>query len=286
MGIGYQKRDLEICDYQLYGLKTPKRVFILRGPKPIIEENNYICCVGSAFTFGCLCEKPYPAVLQECLSIKTLNLAIAGVGPKFFLRPENSGLLEKINQSKLAIVLVMSGRSDSNSIFDNSKGLEKFIRISDNKIIAASNAYEELLKTESPEYVRQIVNETRQNYINNYKKLLNQIRVPKILFWFSSRPPQYQEEYDNLRSLFGGFPELVNLEMINELKKYANHYVECISSRGKPHKLINRFTGNPTSITGREDLGSKKRAMNTRYPSPEMHLHAAEILEPVCQKYL
>jgi hypothetical protein len=134
--------------------------------------------------------------------------------------------------------------------------------------------------------LRNLVAETRQNWANNYRLLLGQIIVPTILFWFSKRGPDYKEKYTNVGSLFGEFPHLVNCNVLNKVKKYSDYYVECMSRRGSPQLLISRFTGKLTTIDpalDRKDLGGKLWTHNEYYPSPEMHLDAADVLERVCR---
>ena len=64
--------------------------------------------------------------------------------------------------------------------------------------------------------------------------------------------------------------------MVNEIKKYSDDYVECASRKGIPQPLISRFTGKPAVING--------KTLNRYYPSPEMHIEAANLLEAVCNK--
>lgn len=284
--MGYQERDWEIIDYQIYSLNDTGLPF--RGPKPqTLEPRNYFVCIGAAQTFGCFCTKPYPVLLEKKLNFPSLNLGSAGAGPYFFLKQQQ--LMPYINNAKFAIVQVMSGRSESNQLFD-SGGREYLTRRSDGVKIGADAAYEQLLKETNIKFVREIVAETRQNWVDNFKNLLQQIEVPKILFWFSNRHPVYQEKYTSAYSLFGSFPQLVNQSMVKQIRKYSHDYVECISTRGRYQLLISRFTNKPTIIDpGREDLRAlygNKQKYNKYYPSPEMHVDATEALEKICKKYL
>ncbi len=287
MGIGYQRRDLEVVDYQLYPLKFPEkdRVFVARGPQPKqLVKDHYFTCVGAAFTFGCYCEKPYGTLLQDKLGLPTLNLGFAGAGPYFFIKNQEF-FIDLINQSRFAVILIMSGRSESNSVFD-SGGLEMLTRISDGKKIGAEPAYRELLDSFDQSKVKKIICETRNNWVNNYCDLLKKITVPKILFWLSVRTPDYIESYENVRALFGEFPQLVNRDMIDKIRGDADEYVECISTRGMPQLLISRFTGKPVSVQARQDLGGHTRQHNSYYASPEMHEDAANVLEAVCREFV
>jgi Domain of unknown function (DUF6473) len=304
--MGYQEIHWEIVDYQCYFLDDTGLDF--RGPKPEnLQAGQYFVCLGAAQTFGCLCPKPYPSLLQEELQLPTLNLGYGGAGPYFFLKHEE--LWKYINQAKFVIVQVMSGRSESNSLFD-SGGLEYLTRRADGVKIGAQDAYQQLLEkdypqnrgavekwrrkivgflTENPE-VKDIINETRQNWVHNHKLLLEKITVPKILFWFSKRKPDYRERYSSVWALFGEFPQLINQEMMNIIKPYSDDYVECISRRGSPELLISRFTGKPVVIDlaqdpDRQDF-QQKWSRNKYYPSPEMQIDAAMALAPICRKYL
>lgn len=285
--MSYQPRDREIVDYQMYSLKDTGLSF--RGPEPkSLEENQYFVCIGAAQTYGCFCERPYPKLLEEKLNLPVLNLGVGGAGPYYFLKEK--ALLPYINKAKFAIVQVMSGRSESNSFFESGGG-EYLTRISDGFRTGADDAYQQLLKQNDEKLVKRIVAETRQNWVNNYLKLLQEIKVPKILFWFSIRSPYYQENYNHkgVQGLFGAFPQLVNSTMIKQIRKYSDDYVECISTRGRPQLMISRFTGKPAPIDMlREDLRSLYgiQKYNKYYPSPEMQIDAGQVLEKVSKKYL
>lgn len=304
--MGYQDVHWEIVDYEGYALEKTDLWF--RGPQPqTLERGKYFVCLGAAQTFGCFCEKPYPALLQEQLKFPSFNLGYGGAGPYFFLKHEE--LWDYINGAKFAIVQVMSGRSESNSLFD-SGGLEHLTRRTDGVKIGAQDAYQQLLEkdypknmgvaekwqrkimgflTENPK-VKEVITETRQNWVENSKLLLERITVPKILFWFSKRKPDYKERYSSVHALFGEFPQLINLEMVNQIKEHCDDYVECISHRGSPQLLVSRFTGKPITIDLAQDPDRKdfqqQWTHNSYYPSPEMQIDAARSLAPVCSKYL
>jgi hypothetical protein len=296
---GYARRDWRVVDYNMYSL--PNTGLWFRGPKPeALEPGRYISCIGAAQTFGCLCHNPYPSLLCDRLGLEMLNLGYGGAGPLFFLRHDS--LLEYINRSMFAIIQVMSARSESNSLLD-SGGLEYLTRRSDGARIGADAAYRDLLRQETrwrirfgskemfffgstPSRIKEIVVETRRNWVGNFAKLLMCIEIPTILFYFSKRRPNYQERYRSVHALLGEFPQLVNSSMISDLKPYADYYVECVSSRGSPHLLKDRFTGKTATV----DLSSDRADLqgvwkhNSYYPSPEMHWDAASILEPACRK--
>ncbi len=279
--MGYQERDWEIVDYQRYPLEGTGLHF--RGPAQ--GGQDYFACIGAAQTFGCFCTDPFPDILARELGLPALNLGYAGAGPYFYLK--NPPLMEYVKKARFVVVQVMSGRSESNRLFD-SGGVELLTRRSDGQQIGAAAAYKDLLENLSRAEMAAVVAETRDNWVANNIRLLNEIPAPKVLLWFAERSPDYTEEYKNLFSLFGGFPQLVNRAMIDALRPHCEHYVECTTKRGMPQPLVSRFTGEPTSIEwgdARKDLGTGKRQThNTYYPSPEMHEDAAQALMATCRE--
>lgn len=288
MAEAYQRTDWDVADYQIYCLdealmdRQTDTPLLLRGPKPeSLDKGNYFVCMGAAQTFGRFCKKPYPILLQERLGIPALNISRGGAGPSFFSK-DNEKLLDYCNNARFVVVQVLSGRSESNSLF-KSKGLGTYVRRSDGTSISCDEAFKELLGNYDISYARQIVAETRANWVEHYKELLESIQAHTILFWFSTRKPTYRENYRDVYKLFGEYPQLVTLEMVDQVKPYSNQYVECTSKRGISHRLINRFTGQPTTVKDEWGGGVWKR--NWYYPSPEMHQIAARKLSKVCQIY-
>jgi hypothetical protein len=288
MAGAYAETDWEVVNYHVYHLdpqvldRQTKTALLLRGPKlDNLEAGKYFVCIGGAQTFGRFCDKPYPTLLQEKLGLPALNLGRGGAGPSFFSQ-ENDKLLAYINRARFAIVQVMAGRSEGNTLF-HSNGLGTFQRRSDGTWIGCDEAFKELLAEKDKAYVSRIVSETRENWLKNFIELLEAIKVPKILFWLSARKPYYQEQYRDIQSLFGEFPQLVNSDMVDRLRKHSNNYVECISRKGMGRPLINRFTGEKTTIA---DPWGGTWTKNWYYPSPQMHICAAKALVKICKKYL
>jgi len=282
MGYGYQKRDAEIIDYQLYqldGIHLP-----LRGPKPSsLEKGSYFTCVGAAQTFGCYCEEPYPRLIGDELGIETINFGAAGVGPSFFVGRQ--GIIDYINNGLFTIVQVLSGRSVSNHLYE-SNGREMLTRKSDGTKQGAEPMYRDLIESKDYREINKVLHDTRRNWVSETITLLQSIKVPKILLWFSIREPEYSAEMNRVRDFFGSFPQLVNLEMVELLKPYVSGYVECVSSEGLPQKLFSRYDGQPVSVNKREDLGGGQRSINAYYPSPQMHRLAADLLIPESKKLI
>jgi len=276
MSAGYQKRDEEVVDYQLYRFKGLRP---LRGPKPEeMPKGGYFCCIGAAQTFGRYCQEPYPALLGKKLNLPHRNFGIAGAGPSFFTRREP--IVQYVNDGAFAIVQIMSARSVSNHLF-KSEGVELLERRTDGVSQGAKLMYDELIAAGDYRTINRVIHETRMNWVDDYINLLESIRVPKILLWISVRKPSYQSKFNNGANFLGQYPQLVNQEMVDLIKPFAEHYVESVSDAGLPQALFNKNTGKPVTVSRRFD--NDDRAYNAYYPSPQMQAEASKALIPVCK---
>ena len=289
----YQARDFEVVDYHMYQLGDTGLSF--RGPEHNpLPQGEYFCCVGAAQTLGCFCEHPYPELLSKALDLPALNLGYGGAGPEFFLKQES--LLPYLNGGKFVVLQIMSGRSQSNSLYD-CDGLEYVTLKKDGRKMGAKQAFVEAFydtrvtaalgnsviakqfaKLSARPEVRALVKEIRQNWVDSYLQLIERLTVPIILLWFSKRAPDYSEKYGSVAGIFGAYPQLVNREMADKLREHCEEYVECTTTRGIPQTLISRFTGQAVVVEtarDRSDLESAPWSVNSYYPSPEMQEDAA-----------
>lgn len=291
---GYQRRDAEIVDYQIWKMWTPQTGFALRGPRPAsMKPGEYCASIGAASTFGRFVTHPYPQLLGEKLGISSVNLGFSGVGPSFYVDPKNVTLLNVMNRSKFVTISVFSGRSQSNSRFKTAPYSQEQYVLDNGQVIPADLAYQELLETADTKTIVDLVAETRLRYLRTFIYLLKQIKVPKVLVWFSQRSPDYTESYESPYQLLSGFPQLVNQAMVNELRSRCDVYVEHISSEGLPQPFISRHTQQPVSIVrprdyqgGKIQLTPSTLSQNQYYPSPEMHQSLTQKLVPACQPFV
>ena len=193
-------------DYELHQLPAiGARTF--RGPL-IDLSSPYLAFIGSAQTFGRFVETPFPRLLSRRLGIPgSPNLGVGGAGPRHFLTSE---YLELINRAEAAVIQVLSGRSASNSLFDNSESGGMIGRIrGEPSLTRAESLYSRAEIFPTRYHLVQIINETRSDYLATFVQLLRKIVVPKILFWFSTRLPQYEENYQEIpNGVLGAFPQI------------------------------------------------------------------------------
>lgn len=276
MGTYYQDLDRSAFNYQLQQIAgIPNQLF--RGPAVDLSR-PYVACIGAAQTFGRFVPRPFTALLADRLGVQVLNLGSGGAGPRLFDSPR---YLELLNGAEAVIVQVLSGRSEGNSLFDNSDSGDLFgVRLRDNKRMRFEDFLGDLVKTGPPDLVRQAVHETQERYVQKMAGLLDRIHRPKVLLWFSNRAPNYRPDVSSAWGILGPFPQLVDAAMMAEIRAHSDAYVECVSTRGIPQTLwkANREIDG-TSL-------EKGVLVNRYYPSPEMHAEAAELLTPAVRRFL
>jgi hypothetical protein len=293
MSQGYQQRDAAVVDYELW--RPPGCVDWLRGPPPpSLAPGSYFACVGAAQTFGCFAARPWPAIVAEQIGLPALNLGVAGAGPEVFHQDAFPQLLAG---ARFVVFQVMSGRSADCSRFI-SEGRERLRVRKDDRVLGADAAWSEVLREEHGEQpgrlhmladrcyspfghheARRLVRETRENWLQQFCSLLDATKAPKLLMWFSRRSPRYRARYHSVNAMFGEFPQLVDERMVATVAAHATGQARCVTSRGTPQLLRDRFTDLPITVSP-GDAGSGESAdvrwtHNTYYPSPEMHEDAA-----------
>ena len=257
--MGYQDEDKDFINYDVYNFGE----FTLRGPQPDLNK-PYICYIGAAQTFGRFCSDPFANIVAQHFNLGSLNFGIGGADPVLFLNPQ---IIEHANKAKFVVIQVMSARSSSNSQFKNKTGRRE--GYFNNRFDVVDEFWEEKVKSynlffsNKHELIR-LVEETRENYINNMTNILNSITSKKILLWVSTRQPEYKQRYLSYEKLSGEFPHFVNKEMIDNIKRLSDIYIECQSKSGMPHIVTENVT-------------------NYYYPSPQLHKIASDMLIGVLQ---
>jgi uncharacterized protein DUF6473 len=249
-----------------------------------VTGDGFIACIGAAQTFGRLCRAPYPRLLAKLLERDVLNLGAGGAGPALFLRSDSQSVLAK---ASVVVVQVMSARSQSAGDFVTD-GFMSGIRTTDMKRMIAQEFFEDLLSSRPRSEVEHVVRQFRDAWAADMRRLLDSIRAPTVLFWFSQRIPDYTEQYRMpVEELFGEFPQLVNREMIERILPWADSYCECVSSRGLPRPIVDE-SGRPSSLVLDFHIARPaiyRLSKDSYYPSSEMHVEAAEVLATVCGRF-
>jgi uncharacterized protein DUF6473 len=257
VGRFYQEKDSHLLDYHIEQLHAGW----FRGP--LERGPDAVAWLGAAQTFGRFVPEPFPQLVGQRLGIGTLNLGSGGKGPEYYL--VHPKILEEANRCKLAVVQVMPARGSDNRMFRSKLGGGLGVRTDDKTPVKALELIDELIASGRGKEARELVEESRRNYERAMINLLEAVRIPKILLWFSFRqPPAGILGY---RRTLRVSPQFVTREMVGRIRRSADRYVAVASRAGIPQELRDR-DGNPA--------GS-----NAYYPSPEMHRLAADRLVSV-----
>ena len=295
--MSYQSVDKEVIDYQIYCLGQEKNPF--RGPKVNLYDTSYISFLGAAQTFGRFVENPFPKIVANSMKLPCLNLGIAGCGPEFYIRQKD--LINIINQSKIAVIQVMSGRSVTSPWIQIDPIVNANLRPNPSLFSGLPHKYDNgafrpayetfsyIYKELDKNQMKEMIEEHRQCWVNRMIQLAKLLTVPKILFYFSRRKPEYESDYSSMEGIFGedvgGFPQLVNQGMLNSVKPHFTMYLECVSDRGYPSIIRNVKTGVPVPIYSK-NRSYENAIINYFYPSPEMHEDAGTALTNLLDNYL
>lgn len=280
----YSKRDHEIVDYDFYGFDALPSVGF-RGPPfapDVLASGAYCTAIGAAQTLGVYASKPYPALIAERLGLPCLNLSTGGATAAFFA--SQTALIDLANRGRFVILQVMTARAEGNS-----RGVPvglNFMRDEQTNETEMTEAFWMRLLEEERESVPMLIAESLQSWRASYKRLIDQLTVPVILFDFSTKS---EDESVNFAAttrdeFYGSFPQFVDAPAIHDVSALCDQFVRCKSPRGLPHPLVSRFTGEPVKVDFAAMHGSmaeEVHATNAYYPSPEMHEDAFSALSPL-----
>jgi hypothetical protein len=274
-GRKYADEDHRVVDYKYYEA-VPGRWF--RGPRPTRSEAPSIAFLGAASTFGRLAQEPYPSILSGKLGAQAVNLGYGGARAPFYYTDHR--LLALINECDCAVIEFFSARGTATPSIEPRDHQSAFIRLrgSRSDFVFADQLFTDLLGKWPRDELGRLADEIQQAYLDDMAELLGRIEVPRILLWFSQRPPLTQLGFEKVGDFMGDFPHFVTASMVSTLGDKANGLAEVVTRAGIPNPLTDRRNGEPVPIfewASRPDL-------NLYYPSPLMHEVAADALtEPL-----
>jgi Domain of unknown function (DUF6473) len=251
----------------------------------VLASGDYCTALGAAQTLGVYAQKPYPDLIGERFALPCLNLATGGGTAGFFAN--QTALIELANRGRFVILQVMTARTEATSR-STPVGIN-FVRDNQTGETEITEAFWLRLLAEENAAVPGLIAESLVSWRESYRRLVDQLTVPVILFYFSTKPDGERIDYTATTrdAFYGSFPQFVDMASVREVAALCSHYVECRSQRGLPHPLVSRITGLPVSV----DFGAlhsfmadEQHAVNDYYPSPEMHEDAFAALEPVIRE--
>lgn len=283
MTMNYHFESSHIADYELYTL--PGVDFTLRGPQwPMHATTPSVSYLGAAQTFGAFCKYPFPNLVGEMCSTRTLNLGRGGAGPGFYLKQKQ--VIDYVNTTNCCVVQVMSARSSiENAYMTAPHGLAS-VTMKKGKLegqtlmghVAFPKLFEELPR---PDFLN-LIRQTRDSYVKQMVELAHRIKVPKILLYVGRDEPLPNKALDDstpLSDIFGIHPHMVTKSMISQISAHYDKTLIVHGKEGFDQPLMSRMTGEKVSIKRSETYTV---ATHSAYISPALHVKAAqELYAPV-----
>ncbi len=282
----YQDRHYHLIDYDCG--EVPGIGGLWRGPRPrSLEPGNYLLFLGAAQTYGAYVAQPFAKQIGDRLGLDILNLSRGGVSPLFF--SENVRICQLIQQARAIVVQTMAARMVPTSFF-NSVGHMNLVHFKDDPtktVIDSQAAWQRICSSQSPETIRSLVSEARAEWIASMKKIATKASGPTVLLWMSQRAPKYMTRYDDVFGLFGHFPQLVNDEMISEIRRFYTEYAEVVY-QPEEEETRSAFSNAvlPVIVGGERPEEQKLRIVNSYYPTQAAHNSVTDVLLPVLSRLL
>lgn len=283
MSMNYQMETSHIVDYQLHTL--PGVPFVLRGPAPAPEgKAPAIGFIGAAQTFGAFCKYPFPTLLGEMASARVFNFGRGGAGAGFFL--DQPGVIDHLNRTDLCVVQLMSARSSiDNSYMHSTEGLASVIFKKGSRAgekMLGHRAFQLLAAELSREEFHALVQETLAGAIDQYRRLLARITVPKVLVYVGRKPPLGSFDLKDPgwapSDMIGQHPHMIDQATFDAVAAMCDDALMVHGSEGADQRLMNRFTGDYCSITRPPNTVVTRHSL---YISPALHVKAALRLYPI-----
>lgn len=272
----YQELDAPHFDYRVEAVDGIAE-HRFRGPIPDLSR-PYFACIGGAQTFGRFVADPYPQQLARSLGLPCLNLGLGGAGPRFARHPS---VLRHLQQARFVVVQMFSGRSASNSRFDNTGDGRNFGRtIGSNREQRFEDFLRDMIELGDRALLERTVREQRDDYVGHSVAVGRALQPPTVLLWLSRRRPEYTIDWATPFGVCSHYPQLVDRETVDRIRPAFARYVECADDAGLPQRLWP--AAEAVAGTRLADDGTLE---NVYYPSPEMHDRAAAELLPVCAEW-
>lgn len=282
----YVSESSHIADYDLWEL--PGVDFPLRGPRVSMGgAAPLVSFLGAAQVFGAFVNHPFPALLGDMLSVRALNLGNGGAGPGLFTAKPK--LLEIVNQSAVCVVQVMSARSSMQNSYMQSINGRASVQLTypDGKTetCLGHHAFPKIAEHVSDQAFSDLITETLENYVAQYRALVAAITVPKVLLYVGRNPPLADAgpEVWTPKLATGTHPHLITEEVFATLASLFDASVRVIGPEGFDRRLVDRGTGDYAAIKRSETFTITR---HSAYISPHMHTRAALELYPVLMNYV
>jgi len=286
-GIEYGEFRIRGCSYVFRGREEASKI-----------HTSYAACIGSATTFGRFLRNPYPSQLETYTKIPFINLGIGGARPETYLA--NEALMKTLQDASLVVLEVMSARGYLSPFFEPADpagnmgdfkdcfGLERYaendadlkwlLTMTKNKEpVFVDRVFEMCFKYLTAPQRALIRDALINHYCVDIHSLVKRINKPIVALFMSQNQPYQARRRANPESYeewSGGYPHYVDEIVLQFLRQIGVPAVVSRSHQGLPYIVHNWKTGEPAPVFPWQ----KNPALNSYYPSQEMHDNAFQAL--------
>ena len=233
MSSDYEDYDAPAYDYGMAAVPGIEDLRF-RGPVPDLDA-PYLAGIGGAQTFGRFVTDPFLAVLGQRLGLPCLNLGLGGAGPEFAHKP---AVLPLLQRAALVVVQCFSGRSASNSLFDNTlHGRNSGVLLANGKPTSFETFFDELCRRGERDRIERVVTETREDFTFKMRELGRALEGRGILLWIARRAPDYETDWSSPFGMMNYYPQFIDRNVIEAIRPCFDEYVEYTATTGLPQRL-------------------------------------------------
>lgn len=206
---------------------------MFRGPRRRLIP-PYVTYLGGSETYGRFLEKPYPALVDEALSLRAINLGCPNAGVELYLADES--LLEIARKGAATVIECSGAHLNSNRFYAvHPRRNDRFLRAS----ALMQTVYPEIdfmefnytrhllmtLREASAPKFQMVVQELRDAWVARMRTLTDRIGGRVILVWMASRDPDDNDALDA-----GDAPLFVTRGMIDALRDRSETVIEIVAT--------------------------------------------------------
>ena len=254
---------------------------LIRGSVPS-DLSHAVCFIGAAQTYGRFCDRPFPQLVCDSLGMQCFNLGVSGAGPEEPLF-HNPYVLLDINQCKLVVIQIMSGRSVSNWKFRIDRGQAGWTL--DNKYMYGEQFWKKMWESGDQRDIELTLKSTIDNYVLAYSRMCHRMYPPIILLNISNeqrknsysveKSSSMEDSYKNYIEFLGPYPHFIEKIHTDCIKNDLEcELIEYCGRVGLPQQLPQPRNTDYYKILG----NNVDPSINNYYPSPEMHVEIAELI--------
>lgn len=207
----YETTEGDIFNYNF----TNAKINDVCGFRNFDGKQKDIVCIGAAQTVGRFVHHDYPSLIENNSDYSVANLGWGGVGIHNYDTPD---FIEYINNAKLLICQITSGRSTSN--------LHKNFNIDNCLLEDIPTQIDDLYKNDYNKFI-ECFEKNSIDYVRESQSFRNKIKIPVIYIYVSPHkcdrrcpPPARDSKSCSTVKLLFDFPHLVTAKMVQQVVRY------------------------------------------------------------------